>query len=69
MKTNIEEWLVTDAMGEWVCYYNPTGHVMHFTRCREEAMQTTDANHAAEVARIARVVYGRKNMRFGIVLN
>jgi hypothetical protein len=62
----IEEWLVSDGMGEYVAYYNHTGHVMHFTRDRDEARKTTDSYDAAEVARVARTLYGRKNMRIGM---
>lgn len=61
-----DEWIVSDNMGEYVEYYNPTGHVMNFTRDREKALRTTCSYHAAEVARIARELYRRKNMRFGI---
>ena len=62
-------WMVTDGMGEYVAYYNPTGHVMDFTRAREEARVTTDSYEAAEIARVARALYQRKNMRFSIVLD
>lgn len=63
-----DEWRVGDGMGEWVAYYNPTGHVMHFTRNSEEAWRTTDSYYAAEVARIARTLYNRPNMNFAIIL-
>jgi hypothetical protein len=64
--TRQDEWLVSDGMGEYVGYYNPTGKVMHFTRSRDEARRTTDSREAFEVARIAREVYGRKSMRMGM---
>jgi hypothetical protein len=56
-------------MGEYVAYYNPTGHVMHFTRNRDEAYITCDHHWAAHIVRIAREVYKRKYMDFGIVLD
>ena len=62
-------WTINDGMGEWVRYYNHTGHVMVFTRNRDEAMRTTDSADAFEIARIARTVYRRPNMRMAIVLN
>lgn len=62
----IDEWLVSDGMGEYVAYYNAAGHVMHFTHDRSEARKTTDSYESAQIARIAREVYGRKNMRFGM---
>ena len=63
-----DEWIVSDSMGEYVEYYNPTGHVMVFTRDFAKARRTTDSHEAAEIARIARVVYKRPNMRFSIYL-
>lgn len=63
-----DEWMVADGMGEWVEYYNPTGHVMHFTRDYDKARRTSDSSDAAEVARIARLLYRRTNMRISIVL-
>jgi hypothetical protein len=63
----MDEWLVGDGMGEFVAYYNHTGHVMHFTRDRQEARKTTDSREAFEVARIARELYRRKNMRMAMV--
>jgi hypothetical protein len=65
----VDTWHVCDGMGEWVEYYNPTGHVMHFTRDREKSRRTTDSYEAAEIARIAREVYRRRNMEFSIVLD
>ena len=62
----IDEWLVSDGMGEYVRYFNPTGLVIHFTRDRDEAWKTTDSEQAFEVARIAREVYKRKWMRLGM---
>ncbi len=59
----METWIVTDGMGEYVEYYNPTGHVMVFTRDREKARATTCSWDAFEVARVAREVYGRKRMQ------
>lgn len=59
----MEEWIVTDGMGEFVEYYNPTGLVMHFGNDRALAWKTTDSEEAWEVARIARDVYNRKSMR------
>lgn len=66
--TRQDEWLVSDSCGEYVAYYNHTGHVMYFTRDREQAWKTTDSYDAAEVARIARVLYRRERMRLGIVM-
>lgn len=65
--TEIETWIITDGMGEFVAYYNPTGHVMVFTRSRDEARATTDSREAFEIARIARELYGRKQMRISMV--
>lgn len=65
----MNEWIVGDGMGEWVEYYNPTGVVMVFTHEREKAFRTTDSYEAANITRIAREVYGRKNMRLSILLN
>ncbi len=67
--TTQDVWMVTDGCGEYIEYYNPTGHVMHFTRDREKARRTTCHYDAGEVARVAREVYRRKNMRFSIVLD
>lgn len=65
----MDVWHVTDGMGEYVAYYNPTGHVMHFTRNRDESRRTTSSEDAWEIARIAREVYGRKWMRMQIILD
>lgn len=64
--TQQEEWLVTDGMGEYVRYYHPTGDVMVFTHCREEAMRTSDSRDAFKVARLARTLYRRVGMRMGM---
>lgn len=63
-----DEWQVSDGMGEFVAYYNPTGHVMHFTRhpSYDGVWKTTDSQEAFEVARIAREVYKRSGMRMGM---
>ena len=61
------EYLITDSMGEYVEYFNPTGLVMVFTRVRDEAWKTTDSKEAFDVARVAREVYKRKHMRFSNV--
>ncbi len=68
MATRQDEWMVCDGMGEYVAYYNPTGHVMTFTRDREQARRTTCSYDAADVARIARTIYGRSQMRFSIAM-
>jgi hypothetical protein len=62
----METWIVTDSCGEYVEYYNPTGHVMVFTRDREKARVTTCSQDAYEVARVAQRLYGRKQMRMGM---
>jgi len=64
--TEIECWIVTDSMGEYVEYYNPTGHVMAFTRDREKARVTTCSYDAYHVAEIARTLYRRRYMRMGM---
>lgn len=63
-----DEWMVTDGCGEYVRYYNHTGHVMHFTRDRDEAMKTTDSEDAYRIAEIAQRLYGRKSMQMSMVL-
>jgi hypothetical protein len=64
-----DEWMVSDGMGEYVSYYNPTGLVMHFTKhpSYDGVWKTTSSDDAFEVARIAREVYKRKHMRMGMV--
>ena len=64
--TRQDEWIVTDGMGEHVQYYNPTGHVMVFTKNRDEARRTTDSYEAYEIARIARELYKRRFMKIGM---
>ena len=57
---------ITDSMGEYVEHYNPTGHVMVFTKDREKAFATSCSHNASEISRIAREIYKRKWMRFWI---
>lgn len=57
-----EYWIVGSPTGEYVMYYNHTGHVMHFTTDRAEARRFTDAGDAYEVQRIARDLYRRDSL-------
>lgn len=65
----MDTYIITDGMGEFVRYYNHTGHVMQFTREREEAWQTTDSRDAYDVARIAQKLYRRPMMKMAMVNN
>lgn len=63
----MDTWIITDSMGEYIEYYNATNHIMVFTRERDKAMVTTDSEYAFELARLARELYKRKNMRIAMV--
>lgn len=63
----METWTVNDGMGEWLEYHNCTNNIMHFTRDSAKKLVTTDSEHAFEMARLARQLYGRKYMRMAMV--